>query len=308
MCRSSIDDSRRSMTATVALLVAMTASDAGPASAGGAWAPIQPCGRPLREVRALWKAAEDDRDPKACRTKETLWLELRRCYAGFGEWLPDIRTIGDCHVAAQDAKAASAFYRRVMVSFRELPCTTDGWTCGRAAAVELRLLDCGFGWLASDPETAWRDFVTAVRNPASATPTAFHVLPRVNEDDLEGTPDVTCGALLSVDKAFRGGIDVGIPSAILRNGQQIAETVARSAVAASHRAVSVELNAGERRWALTNRNAAMRFLRMQVCPFQRPHIGPRRTMYFVELNLSTIDDRERAVCQSPWSWIGRRVP
>lgn len=298
------------MTAIVALLVAMAALHAGsvrtfPSDASGL---VQRCGRSLREVRALWKAAEADRDPKTCGTKETLWLELRRCYAGFGEWLPDMRTIGDCHVAAQDAKAANAFYRRVMVSFRELPCTNDGWTCGRAAAVELRLLDCGFGWLAFDPETAWKDFARAVRNPAGAAPTAFHVLPWVNEDDLEGDPDVTCGAPVSADKPFRGGTGVGIPTAILRNGQQIAEVVARTAVSASHRAVSVELNADERRWALANRNDSMRFLRMQVCPFQRPHIGPRRTMYFVELNLSTFEDRERAVCRSPWSWIGRRVP
>lgn len=298
------------MTAIVALLAATTVFDGGPigGSAAAAWAPMQQCGRPLREVRALWKALENDRDPKACRTKEALWQELRSCYAGFGEWLPDIRTVGDCHVAAQDAKAASAFYRRVMRSFRELMCTTDGWTCGRAAAVELRLLDCGFAWLASDPGTAWRDFALAVGSPASAAPTAFHVLPLVNEDELEGDPDVTCGAPVSAGKALRGGVGVGIPTAILRNGQQIAEAVARSAVAASRRAVSVELNADERRWAFMNPNDATRFLRMQICPFQRPHIGPRRTMYFVEVNLSTFDDRERAVCQSPWSWLGRRVP
>ena len=30
--------------------------------------------------------------------------------------------------------------------------------------------------------------------------------------------------------------------------------------------------------------------------------------YFIELNVATANDRERAVCRSPWFWIGRRLP
>jgi hypothetical protein len=34
---------------------------------------LDPCRRPLGDVRALWKAAENDRGVPACRNKEALW-------------------------------------------------------------------------------------------------------------------------------------------------------------------------------------------------------------------------------------------
>jgi hypothetical protein len=267
------------------IVAVMSVADAGP---------VVRCRRPLREVRALWKSAQGDRGPAACRVKEALWLELRMCYAGFGDWLPDIRAVGDCHIEAQDEKAAVSFHRRVLAQARDLPCTHDGWTCGLAAAVELRMLDCGFRWLAASPEAAWKDFVGAVLEPAKAAPADFRLEPVVNTDDIDAGPDLTCGA---------------VPAAILRNARPIAEAVASSPVAAGELAISVELDAAERDWALRKRDSPERFLRMQACPFLRPHVGPPPgTGYYIALSLATRAERGTADCRSPWSWIGRRLP
>ena len=218
------------------------------------------------------------------------------CYAGLGDWLPDIRTVGDCHVAAQDAKAAVAFYERVLARARDLPCTHDGWTCGRAAAVELRLLDCGFGWLAADPETAWKEFVAAILEPARAAPTGFRLEPVVNSDDLDADPGLKCGG------AF------GVPAAVLRNASRIARAAADSTTAAADRAISVELDATERRWAPGGRDGPERVLRMQACAFTRPHFGPPGARYYISLNLAPSAERSTADCRSAWSWLGRRLP
>jgi hypothetical protein len=63
----------------------------------------------------------------------------------------------------------------------------------------------------------------------------------------------------------------------------------------------------ERRWALGNTNRPERYLRVQTCPFRRPHIGPPGPKYYIELNLARPEDRDTPVCQSPWSWIARQL-
>ena len=258
----------------------------------------------------MWIAAEPDDGPEACRTREALWLELRQCFAGYGDWVPDLRTVGDCYVEAQNASAAETFYRRVL---RSVPETAAARTTGGPAiaqpAVELRLLDCGFLWLAGDAggglEGRRGGAPRAVARPRRPVSTSSRWS---TTDDVDGVPDLDVRRVRVWPQAPAGTPGFVVPAPLMRNAQSVASAVTASTVDASSRAISVELNETERRRALTNRDGPQRFLRMQACPFTRPHIGAPGTKYFIELNLATSNDRERAACRSPWSWLGRRLP
>ena len=72
--------------------------------------------------------------------------------------------------------------------------------------------------------------------------------------------------------------------------------------------VSVDLDEDERRRSRPDPGSPERLLRIQACPFTRPHLGPPGRRFYIHLDLATASDRDTANCASPFSWIARRLP
>lgn len=255
------------------------------------------CGRPLKQVRAAWLSVESDTTAAACRTKEALWLELRKCFVDLGHWLPWVADVGDCFVENQQAEAAAAFYQRVLRSVRDGMCTGDGFDCGEIATQELRRLACGFSWLAPDPKTAWDDLAGALQSPETATGAALHLEPVVDVRHPDPMSDFSC-----VPGAF------AVPKAVLRRASLIRDALAKTRVGPLERVVSFELTEDDGPWSPHGpRVDGPVFLRIQVCRWPRPFVGLGAARYFVELNLASPDERTTRACEHGYSWVARRI-
>jgi len=231
----------------------------------------------LSDSRSSWKRLTAD----DCDGRERIWGDLRRCMAGYGKWLPDVQTIGDCWIGRGNADRATAFYATLTPLPSSVECTKEGVSCASIARAEIRRLGCGSAWLADSEEQAWRRFTADVSAPSHD----------VGAGALE--PDVWAGDETSTEcppDAF------AIPESIRRHLSDVRQHVESQRVSWGARQAWVPIDGSRDEWRRTALRVYSHY-HLRVCPQTRPAVGRASGGWAIQIAV-VHGPSEEAACQS----------